>query len=242
MINKLHEYLREKNGSNFGIKTIRPKSLLEFAEASFNKPIEFVLNIPSSGIGSLTMLEAMLVNALLKICNPRNIFEFGTFLGYTTHSLAVNSNKEAKVYSLDLGPNFEKSHISMKDVLTSDLANDNYLRSRQSSEGAYFLSAIDTNTCSKIKLIHCNSLELDIDLHNLRGKIDFFFIDGGHTFEIIDNDTTLSLSMSSNPSIIIWHDYNSKIHGDVTTYLQSRSKNSTIYHVENSMIAFELLC
>jgi hypothetical protein len=47
--------------------------------------------------------------------------------------------------------------------------------------------------------------------------------------------------MIKEDGIILWHDYESKIHGDVTDFVNNLSIKNTIYHVENTMIAFMLI-
>ena len=44
--------------------------------------------------------------------------------------------------------------------------------------------------------------------------------------------------MLSDNGIIVWHDFNSKIHSDVSEYLSVKSKEIKIYHIENTMLAF----
>lgn len=241
MIKDFNQYLLQKTGNNYGVKKIRPRLILEFLEEKFRKPIEFTINIPSSNIGSLTMLEALLINCLLQISSAKKIFEFGTFLGYTTHILAKNSNANSLVYSLDLGPNLENNTFSPESILEDDINNDNYLKELQSKNGAFFLSSLEKQASQKVKLIHENSFFLDIKSLNLTEEIDFIFVDGGHTYENIENDTKLAEQMSRRPTIVVWHDFDSKIHTGVTEYLINRSRNSRIYHVEHSMIAFQLI-
>ena len=37
--------------------------------------------------------------------------------------------------------------------------------------------------------------------------MDLIFIDGGHTYELIKNDSELAFQMISKNGIIFWHDY-----------------------------------
>jgi hypothetical protein len=230
-----------------GIHEIRPKILLKSAEDLFKAPIDIVLHLPSSDIGSLTTLEATMIVALLKIFNPSKIFEFGTFLGYTTSILTRNSKDSSIVFSLDLDVNsnqvnsLELNEFSNQDVLTNDIINDAFLSKIQSVKGEFYLSDMSALQKSRIKLLKQNSLELDVNNLSLVNEIDFCFIDGGHTYEIVKSDTEKAFLMAKKNSIILWHDYNSKIHGDVTSYLMDLSDTYTIYHIANTMLAFTII-
>jgi predicted O-methyltransferase YrrM len=52
--------------------------------------------------GGMPMYELTNLCQIVRRCNPKVIFEFGTFLGETTSQIAANS--EAEVYTLDLPP------------------------------------------------------------------------------------------------------------------------------------------
>ena len=46
--------------------------------------------------------------------------------------------------------------------------------------------------------------------------------------------------MISENGIILWHDFGSKIHGDVTRFLEHYSKENLIFYIEHTMIAFTI--
>jgi predicted O-methyltransferase YrrM len=41
--------------------------------------------------------------SILKIVKPKVVFEYGTFLGYSTFIFIKNTPKNCKVFSIDLG-------------------------------------------------------------------------------------------------------------------------------------------
>ena len=97
--------------------------------------------------------------------------------------------------------------------------NDNFLRQKQASEGEKYLEYLGDSDKAKIKLIKNDSTELDFPREI--GTIDFAFIDGGHTEEIVASDTE-GCFFCMEKGVIVWHDYKSGIHSDVTKYLQSK--------------------
>ena len=53
-----------------GVFTVKPRVIFSIIETQNSEPIEMNLQIPSSGIGSITMLEASILISLLKTTNP----------------------------------------------------------------------------------------------------------------------------------------------------------------------------
>jgi predicted O-methyltransferase YrrM len=230
----------EKNAIIGKVNSIRPKVILKLIEENFNEPVEMRLNVPSSEIGSLTTLEATMIISLLKLIKPSIIFEFGTFLGYSTSIFLKNSSKDCITYSIDLGDEikdqYKSDNIDKNLVLNNDIVNDNFLRIVQSKKGPIYIKN-ETENKERLKLLYGDSLEISIDDLKLKEKVQFVFIDGGHTYNIVQSDTKKSFQMV-NQGILVWHDYNSKIHGDVTKFVDELSKDNIIYHIENTMLAF----
>jgi hypothetical protein len=71
------------------------------------------------------------------------------------------------------------------------------------------------------------------------GNAEFVFIDGGHEASIIEADTNNARSIVSE-GVIVWHDFGSNIHNDVTDYLK-KENNRKIFHVKGSLCAFEFI-
>lgn len=222
-----------------GVVTIKPKVIFEIIEKSFTIIPKFTLPIPSSGIGSVTTLEASLICSLLNLRDPKEIFEFGTFLGYTTSILLDNSSRSSKVYSIDLPKakgRQEKSseQINWELIHSNDEYNDAYLSSLALEKGEKYLRPIGQE---RLVLIKKNSLEFEPSHYGLIKNTDFIFLDGGHTDEVVRSDTKNSLEMLSSNGILIWHDYGSKIHNKVTDVVDEYSKNKLVLQISNTMLA-----
>lgn len=223
--------------------TIRPKIIFKEIEQRFpNQYITWQVGIPATEIGGMTLLESSILVSLIKIFEFKNIFEFGTYMGATTMLFALNTPQDAKIISLDIDPNdFIQSNIDSSKILINDKDNDAFLTKNVLHNGAKYIKTADKSMQRKITLLLCDSLKLDIATQQLKQKFDFIFIDGGHDYEIIKKDTENALEMLQHNGIIAWHDYESKIHTNVTKYVNEFSQNHTIYHVANTMIAF-MLC
>lgn len=228
------------------IISIRPKVLFQKIEDTFpNQNISMKVNIPSPAIGGMTLLECSVHVCLCKLLKPKKLFEFGTYLGATTLLLAENTDNDAEIVSVDLEPDQVMDSLSdinqnNLDILKNDLDNDNFLRLNFAEKGPICIKNSSEDILKKVTQIYQDSTLIDVDKQGYKNKFDYIFIDGGHDLETIRSDTSKSLQMIKDNGVILWHDFNSKIHGDVTKFLNEYSQDNTIYHVENTMIAFQL--
>ena len=223
-----------------GIIEIKPKVIFQLVEKTFERIPIYHLPIPSSKIGSVTTLEASLICSILNLKKPKVIFEFGTFLGYTTSTILHNTRLDSKIYSIDL-PSAGISENGTPEIFDWDLVksddayNDRFLTSLVGKSGETYLTNMEQD--SRLILLKQNSLEFDPAALNLIGNTDFIFLDGGHTQSVVRSDSTNSLRMLSNTGILIWHDYNSSIHKKVTEVVNNYSKNNLVITVKNTMLA-----
>lgn len=224
-----------------GLVHIRPKVIFTKIEASTPAPVSMKLNLPSSGIGSITLLEAAIIVSLIKLIRPRAIFEFGTFLGYSSALLVENSSDDCAVYSLDLG----ESHIGAKPLTSYSDAelrrhgdvNDEYLRGAQSIAGPRYTTTLSAADQARLHLLKQDSRHFDPSTHGLAGAVDIVFIDGGHDTETVTIDTANARKMIGDSGVMIWHDFASNIHGDVTTFVNKLAEHETVVCVQHTMLA-----
>lgn len=227
------------------VRAIRPKVLFQQIEAAHpDANVMFSVSIPSSAIGGMTLLESSILVSLAKLTGARSFFEFGTYMGATSVLLASNTSLDAHITTLDLPPNEIDANAPDGEtaslILHNDTANDNYLRQQFAEKGAFYIDRADTSVQSKIRRLHLDSRKLDPKTQQLAGKFDFIFIDGGHDYETVSIDTANALAMAKPDSVILWHDYRSKIHGDVTRFVDDFSATTPVAYVENTMLAFML--
>lgn len=222
--------------------SIRPKVIFKQCEQQLSlAERRFVSNIPSSEIGGLTLLEGAILISLAKLIDAKSIFEFGTFMGATTSLFALNTDKSCQVTTLDLPRDTAEKHsIDGSLVLTNGEENDKYLTQKFVRSGPIYLEGIDSLCPGKVTQLYANSRTMDIVDMKLADKFQLIFIDGGHDYETVMKDTENALRMKLDDSIIVWHDYRSSIHGDVTTFLDEFCQKENIYHVENTMLAISL--
>lgn len=127
-------------------------------EALSESPTPLELNLPPSRIGSISLLEAACMTALIRIVRARRIFEFGTFLGYSTALFLGNSDPDCEVVSIDLGDVSEvlseAASYRDREVLSDDRKNDDHLRLTQARLGPLYLRDRPDAEMSRLTLIH----------------------------------------------------------------------------------------
>lgn len=218
-VTDVHEIFRLNNVSD-NLKGPKKETIIQsFSISSDNKIV-----------GMTSDYEAWIISSLSKI--SKNIFEYGTCSGKTTYLMGLNSDNNTKITSITLSPD-EIYQISKNK-------KDNKVSFRNiKNESIYkkFLFS-DTDVENKIEIIFQDSLEFDEK--RFEKKIDLIFIDGGHTYSIVKNDTEKSFKMLSSRGVVLWHDYvpGKRSSDDIVKYLNEISKEKTIYHIKNTSICF----
>lgn len=230
------------------IRSIRPKVLFERVERRFpEQNVGFRVNIPSSAIGGMTLLESSVLVSLCKLLDPRRLFEFGTFLGASTLLLAENTHDDARIFTLDMGADAAErgdgalpaaSGTAGLDILGRGDHNDSYLRGQYQQRGAVCIARASEQTRRKVQQLHQDSRTLNPAAHDFVRAFDYVLIDGGHDLETIAADTANAERMIREDAVILWHDYRSSIHADVTEFMAEYSAPGPLYHVEHTLLAF----
>lgn len=147
---------------------------------------------PVAADGNVTLLELLVLSRLVRERQPQSLFEIGTFDGRTTLALAMNADKDAIVYTLDLPQN-----------ASTDLGIERAERAfvDKPRSGARFLQ---TNTATKIRQLYGDSATFDFAQY----AADFVFVDGSHAYEYVLSDSERALALlHSRSGTIVWHDY-----------------------------------
>jgi len=182
-------------------------------------------------VGMTSDYEAWILSCLAK--SSKNIFEFGTCSGKTTALFALNSSPESKVYSITLDP-AALSNLSLGNNQDGKAALNN------AKKESIYNQFIFTNMSikNKINLIFQDSTKLNVD--KFENLMDLIFIDGGHNYSCVKNDSEKSFRMIKNEGYIFWHDYNVSKRScrDVVKYIHEISKNKKIFHIKNTTLCY----
>jgi predicted O-methyltransferase YrrM len=172
--------------------------------------------------GNVSEFEIVCLCALVRHLQPSLILEIGTFNGNTTLQLAANSPASSKVYTLDLP--WETSELSNADP--DDIA---FIRSRKRRA----LRFANTEEESRIRCLYGDSLS--VNFSDLIGgqKADLIFIDAGHSYQCVKNDSDKSFSVLNKGGVIVWHDYGASWPA-VYRYLEELSETKTLRNIEGT--------
>ena len=181
-------------------------------------------------VGKTSDYEALILSSLSKI--SKNIFEFGTCSGKTTTLMALNSPDDSKIITLTL--NLDQAKNLSLDKQDNKVSIRNIIN--ESNYNKFIFSGKDYE--KKISVMFMDSRELKIDEY--LNKFDLIFIDGGHTYSIIENDASKAFKMVKLGGIILWHDYvpGKTSDKDVVKYLNKISKDKKIFHIENTSLCY----
>jgi len=181
-------------------------------------------------VGMTSDQEAWIIASLSRI--SKNIFEFGTCSGKTTYMMGLNSSEDAKITSITLDPN-KLTKISKKN-------KDNKVSFRNIiNESVYEKFLFSGNEVEKkIQVIFQNSLNFNHKEYTR--KMDLIFIDGGHTYSVVKNDSEKSFDMLTSDGIILWHDYvpGKRSAKDVVKYIHEISKTRKLYSIKGTSLVY----
>jgi hypothetical protein len=137
--------------ARIGVNEIKLKALLTEQECRNINPLIRTL-MPPSEIGSITLVDQIVLLSLAKLTSSQRIVEIGTYLGYSTALLAMNL--DAQIFSIDL-PRVDDSKRSFDEKLvrTDGNYNDYYLRSAQNNKVEIYIEYLSSEERSRISLI-----------------------------------------------------------------------------------------
>ena len=190
----------------------------------------FCISANNNIVGMTSDYEAWIISSLSKISN--NIFEFGTCSGKTTYLMALNSPQNAKITTLTLKPE------NLFDIKRGQF--DNKKSFRNLINESIYEKFLFSNTLyeNKINVIFENSL--NFNEKNYLNFFDLIFIDGGHTYSIVKNDSEKSFKMLKQNGIILWHDFvpGKESAKNVVKYIHNISEEKNIFHIKNTSLCY----
>lgn len=143
-----------------------------------------IVELDLSSIAMFTF-ELAVLNSFIASLKPKNIFEIGTFEGRTTRNIYENAEPGTSIVTIDLPPGEERLSAGNPT---------GYLVRPLVEEG-------------KIVQLYGNTLNFDFTPYF--GKQDFVFVDAGHRYENVKNDSRIAAKLirQSEKGCILWHDY-----------------------------------
>jgi hypothetical protein len=163
---------------------------------------------------------------LCRAIKPRVIFEIGTLTGYTSAHLALNSEPDCKIYTLDLP-------VGTSPQLNTTAIDVELVRTHHGIK-RYVWDSMDI--AGKIQPLFGDSAAFDYS--GYEGRVDLFFIDGAHSYEYVRSDTLNALRCCHPGSVIAWHDFGRAGVNGVSRWLIEFSKQQPVYSIPGGSLAY----
>jgi hypothetical protein len=180
--------------------------------------------------GNVSLMELVVICCLCRKIDPKVVVEIGTFDGNTTLQLALNTSRDSRIYTLDL-PLEVRAATDL-----NDRDDEKFIVNTVCRRNRRFLG---THAETKIIQFYGDSLDFDFDLFARAGQPDLIFIDAGHSYKCVKNDTEKALSILKPRGWLIWQDYSANWPG-VFNYLEEISTHLELSHIaETSLVIYQ---
>jgi hypothetical protein len=176
-------------------------------------------------------VDAISLSLICQIMKPKLVFEIGTLTGYTAYQFALNTDADARILTLDL-PRDE----TVRPIRRTTVTDDQHIRVHARLSGYCFDGS---SVAAKIVCLHGDSAAFDFSPYH--GRVDFFFIDGAHSYDYVRSDTRNALQCCHAGSVIAWHDFGRIGVNGVSRWLIELSSRYEIFSVPGGSLAFTRL-
>lgn len=218
-------------GSQTRTRGLKERHVFEVLGGAETQDISLgALSAKKNWIAGTASYTVDLVNLCLacRLLRPKRVFEIGTLRGYTTLHLALNTDPDARIFTLDLPPGHSDA-----PALATTAVDDWHVQKRQAIARQYFHG---TAVEQKVTMLQGDSARFDFSPY--RGTIDLFFIDGAHSYEYVKSDTLRALECSHPGSVIAWHDFGRAGVNGVSRWLRELAREHEVFSVPGSSLAF----
>ena len=141
---------------------------------------------------------------------------------------ALNTPDEARVYTLDLPRDRDR-----QPALPTTLVDSLHIQELSGPERFCFEGSAEAG-----KITRLSGDSATFDFKPYHGHVDFFFIDGAHSYEYARSDTLNALACCHPGSVIAWHDYGKASLPGVSRYVDEFTRGRAAYSIPGGSIAF----
>jgi predicted O-methyltransferase YrrM len=159
--------------------------------------------------GHANAVDMLFVAAMARHHQARELFEIGTYLGRTTYHLTYAS-EGAVVTTVNLPPEADPTWGPYQQI---------YFRGRPRAE--------------QIRQVWADSTMLDTTPY--RGRMNFVFVDGDHSYEAVKADTRTAFDVLAPGGIIVWHDYAAKSPG-VCRFIEEFTEERPLFRIRKTCL------
>ena len=157
-------------------------------------------------VGSQTGYHTL--GSLVRALQPKSILEFGTYLGVSAHTMALNATADCKIYTVDL-----PDDASAEAVPELNAIDQRHIHKSRSRVGEAFLRS---STNDRVTQIRADSMTFRAE--EKLADVDLVYVDGGHSLPVVTKDTENAFRVLAPRGTIVWDDY-FHLYPDVVQYL-----------------------
>ena len=178
--------------------------------------------------GNMTGEEIITFCLITRWIAPQSVFEFGTFNGNTTLQMTLNTPEGCEVFTLNLPADHSETKLESS-------AQDKMVQPNVAGSGQAFK---DQPERSRIHELFGDSATFDYLPYH--GRCDLVLVDAGHEYDYVKSDTQNAMRLLvAEGGVIVWHDFPNA--PGVYAWLEERSREYSIYHIENTRLAFSVI-
>lgn len=144
--------------------------------------------------GDVLSGDRLVLCAVARLVECRQVFEFGTYHGDTAWLLAHNL-PESRIFTLDLPDAAAASTVRLELTDRGQYFND-------WGRGVRF-----AGTAEAARITPLSGDSASFDFSPFRSQMDLVFVDASHSYSYVRSDTEAALQMLSPQGTIVWDDY-----------------------------------
>jgi predicted O-methyltransferase YrrM len=174
--------------------------------------------------GNVSLDELAFISAWSRKTEPRIVVEIGTFDGNTTLQMALNTPANTRIFTLDLP-------VGADSDAENDPKDAKFIASARRVRRRFLGTPVE----HKITQCYGNSLTYDFARFAVDGKPQLIFIDAGHSYACVRNDSEKALKILDRGGSIVWQDYGAEWEG-VFQYLVELSRRLSMVHIAGTSL------
>jgi predicted O-methyltransferase YrrM len=178
-----------------------------------------------------SVLERVILGALVRGERAMRIFEIGTFRGVTALAMALNAPPGAELVTLDLPPELSPEQVAAS-FYTGSQSSGFHRMAREKVDRQVGVLLADYSGDCRVRQVFGDAATFDFKPY---APVDLFFVDGCHQYEGALRDTQSAWQCLKPGGLLVWHDYG---WASVRRAIHDSDMNSPVTWVRGTSLAF----
>ncbi len=185
---------------------------------------QVILPGPRTDLGNIGSMNVYhILGSIVRLLEPKAIVEFGTYLGVSAQTMALNAPTNCRIYTVDLPD--EALAETIPELCDSD---QQHIRRSRHRVGEAFL-----NSPIRQQIVQIRADSMKFRAEQVVPEVDLAYVDGGHSLPVIKQDTENAFRILSPTGTIIWDDY-LHLYPGVVKFLDELQTQLPLYGIAGS--------